>query len=72
MNRSVGKIVKQVATVVLTLAIVVASVLWLSNYFGEKIPAEPQVEKLLLIGKRLLKDDGNRLGNGERGDDTSE
>ena len=40
MQRSGGKIVTQVATVLVTLAVVVLSVMWLSNFFGRKIPAD--------------------------------
>ena len=39
MKDTVRKAVRQAAMFLVTLAIVVASILWLSNFFGTKIPA---------------------------------
>lgn len=42
MNMHIGKVAKQSITFLMTLIIVVASILWLSNFFGHKIPASAQ------------------------------
>jgi RND family efflux transporter MFP subunit len=39
MNARIAKAVRQSATLLVTLLVVVAGILWLSNFFGQKIPA---------------------------------
>ncbi len=42
MNTRIGKVIRQSMSVLATLVIVVASILWLSNFFGQKIAASAQ------------------------------
>ncbi len=61
MGGKAAGVAKQVLMLVVTLALVVASVLWLSNFFGEKIPASAEAAaaserpgQLLPAGARVL------------------
>lgn len=42
MNTRIWKVAKQSITFLVTLVVVIASILWLSNFFGQKIPASAQ------------------------------
>ena len=42
MKTRIGKVAKQGVTFLVTLVVVISSILWLSNFFGQKIPAAAQ------------------------------
>jgi hypothetical protein len=72
MNKRVWKVAKRSISSAGTLVIVVASILWLSNFFGEKIPASAKAaEPTDLPGGRSLPAGGYRQqadGTGEGGE----